>query len=179
MPANLIKLENLDKLRIVTYPDPILSRVAEPVREITPEIRGLVERMANLMADSEGIGLAAPQVGVSLRVIVVNVTGKRQDVEVYINPELSNFLGSSEMEEGCLSIPGVRAKVRRAAACTMKALDINGNELVIDAVNLMATVFQHETDHLNGILFIERLNTISRLACRRGIKQLEQDYKNC
>ena len=178
MQANLINLENLDKLRIVFYPDPILSRVADSVREITPEIRGLVERMTDLMVNSEGIGLAAPQVGVSLRVIVVSVTGKREDAKAFINPELSNFSGSSEMEEGCLSIPGVRAKVRRAASCTMKTLDIDGNELVIDAVNLMATVFQHETDHLNGILFIDRLNTISRMACRRGIKQLEQDYKN-
>ena len=179
MQANLINLENLDKLRIVTYPAPILAMVAESVREITPEIMGLAERMADLMVNSEGIGLAAPQVGVSLRVIVVSVTGKREDVEVFINPELTNFNGSSEMEEGCLSIPGVRAKVRRAAACTMRALDIEGDEIIIDAVNLTATVFQHETDHLNGILFIERLNTISRMACRRGIKQLEEDYKNC
>jgi len=170
MQANLINLENLDKLRIVTYPAPILAMVAESVREITPEIMGLAERMADLMVNSEGIGLAATQVGVSLRVIVVSVTGKREDVEVFINPELTNFNGSSEMEEGCLSIPGVRAKVRRAAACTMRALDIEGDEIIIDAVNLTATVFQHETDHLN---------TISRMACRRGIKQLEEDYKNC
>jgi len=132
--------------------------------------------MIDLMIESSGIGLAAPQVGISLRLIVMSFTGKAQDAEILLNPEINNLHGWSEMEEGCLSIPDVRAKVRRPAACTVNALDIDGNSFRIDAVELAATVIQHETDHLNGILFIDRLNTIARMACRRGLKQLESDY---
>ena len=173
MQNNLIDFNNL---HIITYPDPILARKAEPITEITPEIVNLAERMVDIMVRASGIGLAAPQVGVLLRLFVFSISGKRDDAEVIINPQLSKLHGQSEMEEGCLSLPGVRSKVRRSASCSVKALDLDGNEFVMDAVDMAATVFQHETDHLDGTLFIDRLNTVSRLACRRALKQLERDY---
>ena len=167
---------DLGKLCIVHYPDPVLRKVAEPIEEIGPEVADLAERMIELKIASDGIGLAAPQVGLPLRLVVACLNGDRDDVLVLINPELGDFQGSTDMEEGCLSLPGIRANVRRPTACSMAALDLSGNRIFIDAVDLPARVLQHETDHLDGKLFIDRLNTVSRFACRRGLKQLERDY---
>lgn len=172
----LIENMKLDKLYIRHYPDPILRQKAQNVTEIGDAIAALAERMTEIMVKAGGIGLAATQVGVPLRLFIFSLTAKPEDVQVIINPELKNFQGVSEIEEGCLSVPDVRAKVRRPAACTLTALDLDGNEFTMDAVDMAATVIQHETDHLDGKLFIDRLSTISRFACRRGIRQLEQEY---
>ncbi len=164
------------KLSVVCYPNPVLAKPAEPVGAITAEIVDLAGKMIDLMLESAGVGLAATQVGVSLRMFVMSVTGKKEDAQVFINPELSNFDGSFDHEEGCLSVPEVRAKVRRPATCTITATDLQNNRFVMDMAELAAIVVQHETDHLDGKLFIERLNTLSRMACRRSLKQLEADY---
>ena len=161
----------------MTRLDPILRQTAKPIANIDSRIASLAEWMGDLMIKSSGIGLAAPQIGLPLRLFVFNLTGKPDDVEVLINPELSNFQGTSEIEEGCLSLPGVRAKVRRPAACTVTALNLDGNQFVLDAVDLAATVIQHEFDHLDGTLFIDRPNAVSRLSCRKGLKQLEKEYR--
>lgn len=163
-------------LAIRHYPDPVLRQVARPVDEVGSAVRNIAERMIELMVQADGIGLAAPQVGLPLRLLVFSLSGKAEDVHVLINPELCHPQGSSEMEEGCLSLPGIRAKVRRAAVCTVWALDLEGNRFVMDTVDLAATVVQHEMDHLDGVLFIDRLKTVSRMACRRGLKQLEREY---
>jgi peptide deformylase len=174
----LIESLNLDKLYIHHYPDEILRKRAQEVVEINDTIVRLAEKMTEIMVKSGGIGLAAPQVGVPLRLFVFSLTAKPEDAQVIINPELKNFQGYVDTEEGCLSIPDVRAKVRRPAACTVTAIDLDGNEFVMDAVDLAATVVQHETDHLDGKLFIDRLSTISRFACRRTIRQLEQEFED-
>ncbi len=166
-----------NNLHLRFYPDPILRQVAKPVAKIDSRITALADLMADIMIKSSGIGLAAPQIGLPLRLIVFTLTGKPEDVEVLINPELSNFQGASEIEEGCLSLPGIRAKVRRPAACTVHALNLEGDPFILDAVDLAATVVQHETDHLDGALFIDRLNAVSRLSCRKGLKQLEREFK--
>jgi len=166
-----------NELKIVSYPDPRLKVKAEAIEAITPEIIGLANRMVELMVESSGVGLAAPQVGVSLRLIVISLSGKKEDAEVLVNPNVTNLNGWSEMEEGCLSIPGVRATVKRAAACTVEAMDLEGNQFMMDAVELLATILQHETDHLNGILFIDRLNPITKMGCRKAIKCLEEEWK--
>ena len=168
---------DLESLRIRHYPDAILRQVAEPVGEVGAEIADLAERMIDMMLEADGIGLAAPQVGVSLRLIVVCPTGQRDEAEVLVNPQLGNFQGTAETEEGCLSVPGLRAKVRRAAACAVTALDLEGNRFVMEATNLTATVVQHETDHLNGTLFIDRINTVSKISCRKALKQLEREFE--
>ena len=169
---------DLDKLQIITYPAPILALTAQPVDKITPAIMNLTDRVVEMMVKFNGVGLAAPQVGVSLRMFVMSLTGKVQDAEVFINPELSGFHDWSEMEEGCLSIPDVRARVRRPGACKAHAIDADGNNFVIDAVDFSATVIQHETDHLNGTLFVDRLNTIARMSCKRTLKELERLYES-
>ncbi|MBN2211802.1 MAG: peptide deformylase [Sedimentisphaerales bacterium] len=169
---------DLDKLILRCYPDPVLRQPARPLTpdEISKNLIHLSERMIELMVKSAGIGLAAPQIGLPIRLIVVSVTGKIDDAFALINPELSNFQGVSEMEEGCLSVPGVHGKVKRSQVCQAKGLDLDGNELVIEAADLSATVLQHETDHLNATLFIDRLSTLGRFAARKGIKALENDY---
>jgi len=168
---------HLNNLHLRYYPDPILRQKAKPVEIVNSGIATLAELMGDIMIKSSGIGLAAPQIGMPLRMFVFSLTGKPEDIEVLINPELSNLQGTSEIEEGCLSLPGIRAKVRRPAACTVTALNLDGNQFVTDAVDLAATVIQHEFDHLDGTLFIDRLNAVSRLSCRKALKQLERDFQ--
>ena len=167
---------DLRKLRIRHYPDPVLRRVAQPVTEIGPELAALAERMIDLMVEADGVGLAAPQVGVPLRLIVVSLTGSRDDAEVLVNPELSDLQGVAEVEEGCLSVPGIHAKVRRATACTVHAQSLERECFVLEAVDLAARAVQHETDHLDGKLFIDRLGTVGKMACRKAVKQLEREF---
>ena len=171
-------LPDIDNLTIIHYPNPTLALDAEEVPEVNDQIVQLARRMVDLMVESDGVGLAAPQVGVSLRLIVVSPTGTKEDAEVFVNPVLTNLIGSCEGEEGCLSVPGVRARVRRAESCTATAQDLDGNSFTIDAAELPAIILQHETDHLDGILFIDRLNAFSKMACRRAIKQLEKEYED-
>ena len=171
-------ISDSNNLHLRFYPDPVLRQAAKPVENIDSRIVTLADRMADMMIKSSGIGLAAPQIGLPLRLIVFSLTGKPEDVEVLINPELSHLQGISEIGEGCLSLPGVRAKVRRPAACVVTALNLDGDQFVLDAVDLAATVIQHESDHLDGTLFIDRLNAVSRLSCRKGLKQLEREFKD-
>jgi len=176
--ASTPNLMEIKKLRICIYPDPLLRRIAKPVDQFNRDLAALVGRMTDLMLESDGIGLAGPQVGLSLRMVVVSPTGKRQDTQVLVNPELSNFQGTAETEEGCLSLPAIRAQVQRPASCTLTAQDIEGNKYSLEADGLLATVIQHEIDHLDGVLFIDRLSTVGRMACRRALKQLEREYEN-
>ncbi|MCP4710379.1 MAG: peptide deformylase [Planctomycetes bacterium] len=167
---------NMGQLEIICYPDPRLRQWAKSVETINSEIEALVERMSELMIESQGIGLAATQLGVPLQVVIISLTGKRENVEVFINPQLEGLEGSSEMEEGCLSLPGLRGMVPRALSCQVTALDLEGARFCMDMVDLAATVIQHETDHLQGKLFIDRLSTISLMSCRKGLKQLEKEF---
>jgi peptide deformylase len=170
------EISDPERLQILSYPDPRLVLPTEPIGRVSDDISDLARRMIDVMVESNGIGLAGPQVGVHLKLIVISLTGKAQDAEVFINPRIVETSGWSEMEEGCLSLPGVRAKVRRPAVCSVDAGDLEGNQFVIDATDMLATVLQHEIDHLNGVLFIDRLNTISRMVCHKAIKYLETEY---
>lgn len=170
------RIPEIDKLRIVHYPDPVLSKEAEPVDEINQEVVALANKMIDLMVEYDGVGLAAPQVGVPLRLIVISPTGKKEDAEVLINPQLTNLIGSAESDEGCLSLPGIRGKVRRSESCTVTAYDLDGNKFTMDANEFLAIILQHETDHLDGTLFVDRLNVIGRMAVKRGLRTLEREY---
>jgi peptide deformylase len=161
------------ELGIVHYPAAVLREQARFVERSGEELRPLVERMVEVMVEEGGIGLAAPQVGVSLRVIVVSLTGEPGDAKGYVNPELSEFEGVSELEEGCLSVPGVWAKLRRPARCRVRAEDLEGNVVEMELEGMNARVFQHEVDHLNGVLFIDRLGSVAKLGVRRRLRQLE------
>ena len=166
-----------NKLSLVYYPDPILARVAKPLDTITAEIQDLAAKMIDLMVSSSGIGLAGPQVGFGYRIFVASVSGKAEDARVFINPKISNLEGFSEMEEGCLSLPGIHVNVGRPATCRVEALDVDGQPFVIDATEMQAKVVQHENDHLDGTLIIDRIGTLARIGCRKMIKQLKNDYE--
>jgi peptide deformylase len=169
---------NTESLKIIYYPDPILKKRALPIKQITPEIHELTEKMIKLMVQAHGIGLAAPQVSVGLRLFIVSLTSDAQDVQVYINPQLSDFQGLSEIQEGCLSLPGVQLNITRPATCLVTAQDLTGETFSFQAQELEASVIQHENDHLDGRLIIDRTTILQRMACRKTIKQLERDFQS-
>ena len=173
MSYNTLKLKDLE---ILKYPVPILSQVAEPVREITPWIGDLAARMIELATEVSGVGLACPQVGVGLRMFITCLPDKEEEPKVFINPRLSDFEGFSEMEEGCLSLPGILVKLSRPDSCVIEAQDLEGENFVTHAADLLAKIVQHENDHLDGKLIIDRISTVARIAHRKAIKQLEQEY---
>jgi peptide deformylase len=142
-------------LKILQYPDERLHTLAEPVSEVTDEIRTLVRDMAETMYAAPGVGLAATQVDVHRRVIVIDVSDTRDRLLVLINPDITARGGESDYEEGCLSVPGIFGKVPRAERITVEALDQNGEPFKLDADGLLAVCIQHEMDHLLGKVFVE------------------------
>lgn len=149
-------------LKILEYPDPRLRRVAAPVAAVTPEIRALVRDMAETMYSAPGIGLAATQVDVHKRVIVMDLSEARDELRVFINPELLTASGEIESEEGCLSLPGYYDRVQRAEAIRVRALDQEGRRFELEANGVLAVCIQHEMDHLIGKVFVDRLSTLKR-----------------
>ncbi len=149
-------------LKILEYPDPRLRRVAAPVAAVTPEIRALVRDMAETMYSAPGIGLAATQVDVHKRVIVMDLSETRDELRVFINPELLTASGEIESEEGCLSLPGYYDRVQRAEAIRVRALDQEGQRFELEASGVLAVCIQHEMDHLIGKVFVDRLSTLKR-----------------
>lgn len=157
-------------LKVRTYGDPVLRKRAKPVEEVTPQIRAVIADMVETMYDEVGIGLAAPQVGVSLRLMVVGHDDSRQ-AKALINPVITEQGGSITAEEGCLSLPGIFAPVTRAEWVKLEAQDPDGTPVAITARGLRARVFQHEMDHLDGVLFIDRLDAVTRDRIKRRIKK--------
>ena len=157
-------------LKVLRYGDPALRRRAVPVGEVTPEVRATIADMTETMYDEVGIGLAAPQVGIALRLIVVAHEDGRS-VQALLNPAIVDRGGEATGEEGCLSIPGVFAPVTRSAWVKIEAQDVNGGPLAIRASGLRARVLQHEIDHLDGVLFIDRVDPVTRDRIKRRIKK--------
>ncbi len=165
-------------LDILLYPDPRLRTKLKPVTEITAEIRKLLEDMAETMYHAPGIGLAAAQVGAPYRVIVVDVgsneeSGRKACLYKIVNPEIRSRTGSTETEEGCLSIPDIREIVERSAQVTVEGLDENGKPLTINATGILAVCLQHEIDHLDGVLFIDRLSRLKREVLKPQLREFE------
>jgi peptide deformylase len=160
-------------LPILEYPDPRLKKVAAPVAAVTPEIRRLVRDLAETMYSAPGVGLAATQVNVHKRVIVIDISDAKDELRVFINPELLSAEGEVECEEGCLSVPGYYDKVTRAARIRVRALNERGETFELDAEGLLAVCIQHEMDHLIGKVFVEYLSPLkrARLAARLRKKQ--------
>lgn len=154
-------------LKILQYPDEKLHTVAAPVSQITDKIRTLINDMAETMYAAPGIGLAATQVDVHERIIVIDTSEARNDLLVLINPEITASNGISDYEEGCLSVPGIYGKVQRAESVKVRALNAQGESFVLDADGLLAVCIQHEMDHLAGKVFVEywsRLKQVRTLA---------------
>ena len=149
-------------LPILHYPDPRLHKVATAVKRVDDKIRKLIKDMADTMYAAPGIGLAATQVDVHLRIIVIDTTETRDQLQVFINPEIISAEGEAECEEGCLSVPGIFEKVTRAAKVTVSALDEQGNKRQFEADGLLAVCIQHEMDHLIGRVFVEKLSRLKQ-----------------
>ena len=163
--------------RIIRYPDPCLRRKCEPIEVFDESLAALAQRMLDLMEQGNGIGLAGPQVGVCRRLFVCNPTGEAGDEHVYVNPELSDLTGRVEAEEGCLSLPEVQVTMRRARRCRIRAFDVAGRPIEAEAEDLLARIWQHETDHLDGGLIIDRMNGTDKIANKKTLAQLEADYR--
>ena len=160
-------------LHICTYPEEILRQPAEPVTDIDEEVVRLVDHMAETMYSAPGIGLAATQVGVAKQVLVADIAARKPESEliVLINPEIVAAEGEVFFEEGCLSVPDYQAEVKRHEKITVRGLNLEGEEVEIEAEGLLAIVLQHEIDHLNGLLFIDRLSRLKRDLYKRRLRK--------
>lgn len=165
---------DVEKCTITHYPASVLGRPAEPVAEIGEMIHRLVDKMTDIMIENKGIGLAAPQAGVGLRLFIVSLDGSRESVRAYVNPTVTPAGDLDEIEEGCLSVPGVYTKVRRYKRATVTATDLAGNEFTEEAEGLYARCLQHESDHLDGMTIVNRMGAAAKIAHRRQLKKLAE-----
>ncbi|UCG57935.1 MAG: peptide deformylase [Phycisphaerales bacterium] len=168
---------DVEKCRITHYPAHVLSERARPVQQIDDGIRRLVEKMTDIMLEHKGIGLAAPQVGVPLRLFIISLDGNRENVRVYINPTITPGGEFDSREEGCLSVPGVYTKMRRHSTCKVAATDLSGDDISEQAEGLHARVLQHESDHIDGITIVNRMGQAARIAHRKQLKKLTEEHK--
>ena len=161
-------------LSILQYPDPRLKKVAAPVERVDETIRALVRDMAETMYAAPGVGLAATQVDVHKQVIVVDISPTRNQLNVFINPQIVESEGISDLEEGCLSVPGIYDKVERANRIRLRALDVNGESFELEADGMQAVCIQHEMDHLEGKVFVEYLSRLKRNRILARMRKLER-----
>src|SRR5512136_523577 len=162
---------------IFIWPDPILKKPAAPVARVDDEIRQLVDEMAETMYAADGVGLAAPQVGVSKRIVVIDTSPRQEGQRLLhlVNPEIVKTEGETVFTEGCLSVPGEAEEVERAAKVWVKALDRDGKPFEVVGEGLLAIALQHEIDHLEGILFVDHLSSLKRELIRKRMKKLKAE----
>lgn len=165
-------------MQIVNYPHPTLRYVSRPVKRVDRELRDIVAKMFELMYEANGIGLAANQVDLPLQLFVLNLSGRSGSGEelVFINPVLSRPKGSDVAEEGCLSLPGIVADVQRPAQIDVTAFDLSGNEIHLQADGLLARAIQHEFDHLQGVLFIDRVSESEQRLIAEDLSEFELEF---
>lgn len=161
---------------ILEYPDARLREVGKAVAEVTPQIQALVDDMAETMYAAPGCGLAATQLGIAQRIFVIDCAGEDEpsDLRVFINPEIVEKDGSQSWEEGCLSFPGVTEEIKRAERVKVKALDREGKAFELEASGLLAVAIQHESDHLNGVLMIDKLSALKKRMMGRKLAKAKQ-----
>ncbi|MDC0714005.1 peptide deformylase [Stigmatella sp. ncwal1] len=162
---------------ILIWPHPVLKQKARPVAKVDDAVRALVKDMFETMYAADGVGLAAPQVGVLQRIIVLDTTPRQPDSKplAMINPEIVGMEGSTTYTEGCLSIPGEAEDVDRAATVTVKFLDVDGQEQTLTCDDLLAIAVQHETDHLDGTVFVDHVSSLKREIIRKRMKRLKTE----
>jgi peptide deformylase len=169
---------DVQKCRITHYPASVLAGRAKPVEKINDNIRQLVQKMMDIMLENKGVGLAAPQAGVPLRVFIISLAGTKEAVKVYINPEIKPSGEFDTIEEGCLSVPGVHTKIRRYKKCTVTAIDLDGKEFTEEAEGLYARALQHEFDHIEGTTIVNRMGQVAKIAHRKQLKSLQDAASN-
>ena len=169
-------LPDPQELRIELYPNPVLKKDCAPIERFDDELQRFAVGMVELMLRAKGVGLAAPQVGVSIKLFVCNSTGEPADSQIHINPIFTELTGATEIEEGCLSIPGVDVTMRRATTAVMQTQDAHGQKKTMTTTDLLARIWQHEADHLEGRLIVDNMSTSDEITNRKILKQLKADY---
>lgn len=169
-------LSDPKKLHIVYYPDPILKKKSAPVQDFGEDLTALAARMIEVMHESKGLGLAAVQVGVLRQLFVCNATGEPDGDLVFVNPSFTELAGVAEQEEGCLCLPGVGVTMRRATRAVIEAQTVEGKPFQMTGEGLLARVWQHEVDHLEGRLICDNMSPADEIANRRALKQLREDF---
>jgi peptide deformylase len=166
-------------LRILKYPHPTLRHKCKPLRSVDGELKSAVREMFDLMYQQKGVGLAANQVGLPYRFFILNLEGDPAKAEehVFLNPEISRRSGTTEAEEGCLSFPEIYAPVKRSEKIALSAYDLSGEELNYELSGLFARAVQHESDHLDGVLFIDRLTPSGLLSVKQALLDLELEFQ--
>jgi len=169
----------IDPLKLLHYPDPVLRTPTRPIEKVTDEVRQVALRMLEIMHEAPGVGLAAPQVGLSWRMFVTNTGGESGVDQVFINPVLTHpSRAVTEYDEGCLSLPGVTVPIRRPKRIAINAIDLDGNPLSLVSEELSARVWQHECDHLECTLIIDRMAEIDKIANKKILRDLEDAYRD-
>lgn len=164
-------------MKILKYPNPALAEVCTLIEDAKdPAVAALAKRMMELMAEAKGVGLAAPQVGVTVRMFIANPTGTEEDFRVYINPKIIESEDVVDGEEGCLSFPGIYCKIKRFNVATIEATGLDGEVFRQEGRELLARIFQHESDHLDGRLLTDRMGALAKLSHRRSLKELQLQY---
>lgn len=172
-----IEIPDPNLLQILHYPAPELRVNAEPIGEPEGELEELGRRMKELMLEGKGIGLAATQVGWPRRLLVTTLTGDPKDAEVFIDPVIVKRSGRISDEEGCLSVPGVRARLKRAETVLVRATRLSGETVEIEAEAYLARAWQHEIDHLDGMLFVDKVGPAARIMITRQLRHLEDIFR--
>jgi len=167
----------LRDLKILSYPDPALAEPATPIEKVDGLVRTRAQRMIELMREAKGVGLAATQIGWPVRLCVLALDTDAKKVEVFINPVILGRSGTQNEEEGCLSVPAVRANIKRSSRVLVKAVNLDGKEIQMEAEGVLARAWEHEIDHLDGRLIIQRMTTATRLANAKRLKELEIEFE--
>ena len=161
--------------KLITLGNDLLTTKSLPAETFDDKLVKLINKMYKIMIKSKGIGLAAVQIGEAIRLFIVQVPDDKP--RVFINPEIVERSGKADADEGCLSVPDVRGEVGRAAKVTVEALNLDGKKIRIEATDLLARIFQHEIDHLNGVLFIDHLSRLKKQLIKKHLKKIEQETK--
>jgi len=168
---------DIEKCCITHLPADVLGKKAEPVEQIDDNIRQLVDKMYDIMRQNKGVGLAAPQAGVSLRLFIISIDGTRENLKVFINPNVTPDGPLVTIEEGCLSVPGIYTKIRRYKKAKVTATDLDGKEFTEEGEGLYARALQHEYDHIEGMTIVNRMGQAAKIAHRRQLKKLTEKHE--
>ena len=165
---------DIEKCKITHYPAQVLTKPSQPVEKIDDNIRRLAGKMTDIMVELKGVGFAAPQAGVPLRLFIISIDGSREKVRVYVNPMVKPEGSLVENEEGCLSVPGIFTKIKRYSQATVTATDLDGKTFTEQGDGLYARALQHEFDHIEGVTIVNRMTQTARIAHRKQLKKLSE-----